>query len=261
MTDSSFLFEQRSGPFVRDIYRFLELDSTNAKLKAWIRSREAKHGSVVRTDYQTTGRGQMGTTWQSEPGQNLLLSLYLQNLPLPIDQQFALNMTVCLALQQFFAQRLSDVQIKWPNDLYAQGKKLGGLLIENFIGKHWDGCIIGMGLNINQVRFEHLPQAASVRSLSLKTWPLYEAEAQLFQCLDENLSQAYSSQFAEVERRFNEHLLGQNEWLWYQNTQGECFQARVIHVNAQGQMEMQTLQGQTLYPGIKSLRLMGHTQP
>ncbi|QKZ12555.1 biotin--[acetyl-CoA-carboxylase] ligase [Spirosoma sp. KUDC1026] len=112
-------------------------------------------GTLVITDYQTAGRGQRGTIWEAQPGQNLMASLLLRPSFLIASEQFWLNMAVSLGIYDTLSPLLdSALRIKWPNDLYVGNKKLGGILIENSIqGYRIAWSIIGMGLNINQTEF------------------------------------------------------------------------------------------------------------
>ena len=85
---------------------------------------------------------------------------------LPVDNQFQVSMWTALALSGYLRQNvgLSDVYIKWPNDIYVHDKKIAGILIEHMVkpGKI-DHSIIGIGLNLNQEHFpSELPYATSI---------------------------------------------------------------------------------------------------
>lgn len=119
-------------------------------------STPAAEGTVVITDSQGEGRGQRGKSWITEPGKNFTFSLILTPGFLAINDQFYLNIFVALAIEDYLRQKgCTDVRIKWPNDVYAGEKKICGILIENQLrGNQLASTVIGIGLNINQRRFE-----------------------------------------------------------------------------------------------------------
>ena len=112
---------------------FDELPSTNDHLKKLIDKGGHTEGMVVSTDYQTSGRGQIGNRWESEPGKNLLFSVFLKPLTLNARHFFYFNMSVCLAVADALNELAPGFKIKWPNDILFNGKKISGILIENTI--------------------------------------------------------------------------------------------------------------------------------
>ena len=104
-------------------------------------------------EMQTAGKGRMGRQWHSPFGQNIYCSLRW-DLPVGVCQLSGLSLVIGLAvlkaLQQFDPSLL--LELKWPNDIFARGKKLGGILIE-MLAKSSGSCsvIIGIGLNCNML--------------------------------------------------------------------------------------------------------------
>jgi BirA family biotin operon repressor/biotin-[acetyl-CoA-carboxylase] ligase len=143
-----------------------EVDSTNTFLKTLLsNSKPLPEGTVIMAESQYAGRGQQENKWHSEPGKNLTFSILLTPSFLAVSNQFDLNRVVSLgvfdALQPYLGDKL---KIKWPNDIYYDDHKLGGILIETHIqGNQIKDAIIGIGLNINQESF--LPGAANAISL------------------------------------------------------------------------------------------------
>ncbi len=123
------------------------LDSTNTRLMQQARAGTACSGQVCLADSQGAGRGRMGRDWISPPGANVYLSLLWQfeNPASLTGLSLALGVAVARALQ---AEHLTGVNLKWPNDILWQDKKLGGILIEA-TGTVGGGCqvVIGLGLN------------------------------------------------------------------------------------------------------------------
>jgi BirA family biotin operon repressor/biotin-[acetyl-CoA-carboxylase] ligase len=127
---------------------FSEIGSTNSYLIARAQT-DAKSGAVCFSETQTAGKGRRGRQWISPQGQNIYGSFlwrfssgeHLNGLSL------AIGVGVIRALTKY---GISGVELKWPNDIYSNGKKLGGILIE--VTTHSNGnasAIIGLGLNLN----------------------------------------------------------------------------------------------------------------
>lgn len=122
-------------------------------------------GTVVITDFQTKGRGQRGTTWESEKGQNLMMTVLLDASFLGLNEQFRLSMVTALGIVKGLRQLgVKEAMIKWPNDIYIGEKKAGGVLIENSIRENkLRFSVIGIGLNISQEIFDS-PRATSINA-------------------------------------------------------------------------------------------------
>ena len=86
-------------------------------------------------DFQISGRGQGNHTWSSEDGQNILMSFLVKKLNVKIQNQFLLSRIIALAAYNYISEELpSDkVEIKWPNDILVNNKKIAGILIENLV--------------------------------------------------------------------------------------------------------------------------------
>lgn len=120
----------------------------------------APHGTAFVASAQLAGRGRLGRSWQSEPGQNLLLSVVLRP-DVPVAEAPLLSLGAAAGLAITF-----DLRVKWPNDLMsADGRKVGGLLAELDVrGDRVGFVILGLGLNVNQLEFPGLA-ATSLRAL------------------------------------------------------------------------------------------------
>jgi BirA family biotin operon repressor/biotin-[acetyl-CoA-carboxylase] ligase len=146
-------------------------ESTNLYLKNLISNVHLDDYAAVISQFQTNGRGQFGAKWDSDVGKNLLISVLRKDIDYNIEEQFYINMRVTLAvymtLKYFNIPKLS---IKWPNDILSCDKKISGVLIEliikNKIIRH---TIIGLGLNVNQIFFQNLPNATSMKLILNKS--------------------------------------------------------------------------------------------
>jgi BirA family biotin operon repressor/biotin-[acetyl-CoA-carboxylase] ligase len=143
------------------------IDSTNNYAANLINEKNIMNGQVIMADIQGEGRGQRGTQWLSEGGKNILASIYLELDNLAVkNQTLLLKFTAVSIFDALEAIGLTP-KIKWPNDILIDGKKICGVLIENqFIGQKIKSSIIGLGLNVNQEKFD-LDQVTSIK-LELK---------------------------------------------------------------------------------------------
>jgi len=147
-----------------NIIKLSAINSTNDYLKGLLATRYVENFTVVTAENQTGGRGQMGTTWAVEAGKNLTFSLLVKDLLPNVNNIFSLNAGVAVAIANALVSTgIPGICIKWPNDILAGNKKVGGILIENSIKS--DGeifSVIGIGINVNQQNFDGLPKASSL---------------------------------------------------------------------------------------------------
>lgn len=150
------------------IIKLNAIDSTNAYLKRKQITGVLDDYTVVVAAHQKEGRGQMGTQWLAEPSKNLTFSVYKQFSFLPNSHQFYISMAVALGVVKALKSlQIPKLAIKWPNDILAEQKKIGGILIENIIKQgQLSASVIGIGLNVNQKFFEDLPKASSLHLLT-----------------------------------------------------------------------------------------------
>ena len=118
-------------------------DSTNARARE-LALAGAPDGTIVTASEQSAGRGRQGRTWSAPPGRSLLMSAIVRNLTrrdalLPL----AVPVAVADACDEFAGARCG---IKWPNDIWIDGRKLSGILLEGRPQEGW--AVIGIGLNV-----------------------------------------------------------------------------------------------------------------
>ena len=160
-----------------------ETDSTNRALRRHIGDDDSV--SFLAAYGQTAGRGQGDHTWFSTPGKNLTFSYLLRyseflGHPLATDDALLITCVTTLGIRDYLLTHEVKADIKWPNDIWVDGKKICGILIENILE---DGAIresiIGVGLNLNETGWpEELPNPVSLTELTGKTYdPAAELEA------------------------------------------------------------------------------------
>ncbi|MDR3218948.1 MAG: biotin--[acetyl-CoA-carboxylase] ligase [Dysgonamonadaceae bacterium] len=150
-----------------NILKVETLGSTNAFLKQLSKQKALQEGTVVFTENQTAGRGQQGTSWESEPGKNIACSILLYPDFLPVKQHFLLSEAISIGIKSVLDTYIKRVSIKWPNDIYYEEKKIAGILIENeLMGDKFIQSVIGTGLNVNQDTFrDAIPNPVSLKQI------------------------------------------------------------------------------------------------
>lgn len=185
--------------------------STNDIAAELVRSDAYAEGAVVITDDQTKGRGQRGTTWITQPGKNLTLSVVLTPVFLPIVDQFLISQAMALGIVSYLSTYSDQVKIKWPNDIYIGDKKICGTLIENSIkGTGLASSVVGIGLNVNQIDFGN-PRATSLAMYLKRDLLLSEEFGKLLHHLDAWYLKLRSGKQKEtIKQDYLENLYGYN---------------------------------------------------
>ncbi len=217
--------------------------STNDKAAEMLRTIPPPEGTVVVAHQQTHGRGQRGNSWQAEPGKNLTFSCILRPSFLDATQQFRLNIAVSLAVFDFLHAYLpTHLRIKWPNDLYWNDQKLGGILIENSIqGSQLMHSVVGIGLNINQLQF---PDTLRATSLSLATMKEdgYNLEIllnELLEFLEKYYLQLRNGNFVSQQTYYQHHLYGWGVKRRFQH-QNQILEGIIIGITETGMLEIES---------------------
>jgi BirA family transcriptional regulator, biotin operon repressor / biotin---[acetyl-CoA-carboxylase] ligase len=127
----------------------------------------AAHGAVFGAETQTRGRGRRGSEWISTPGAGLWFSLLLRP-DLPAELAPGLALCAGLAVREAVAARVAaNVAVKWPNDVWANGRKLAGILVESQVsGAKLSSVVVGIGINVTQTAFPE-PLSSIATSLTL----------------------------------------------------------------------------------------------
>lgn len=161
------------------------VDSTNNEARRRLDNNdELPEISVIIADEQTSGRGQRSNSWEAEAGKNLLFSIVCHPDFLKASEQFVLSQAMALAVALTVNEvvQTDDCRVKWPNDIYIGDKKVSGTLIEcDLRGSNIETCIIGTGVNINQIVFRSdVPNPVSMAQIAGKE---FDREAILSQIL------------------------------------------------------------------------------
>ncbi|MGH1363933.1 MAG: biotin--[acetyl-CoA-carboxylase] ligase [Calditrichia bacterium] len=161
------------------VHTFDTLNSTNTCLLE-MAAENAAEWSVVTADQQTAGRGRYQRNWHSASGKGLYFSLLLKP-DIPVRFFNLINLFVALQLADFLEDQFRErgvrqsLQLKWPNDLFLNGKKLCGILLEGSLsGGQNNTLVVGVGINVNHEAADWPDEindiAISLRQASEGTW-------------------------------------------------------------------------------------------
>jgi BirA family biotin operon repressor/biotin-[acetyl-CoA-carboxylase] ligase len=232
-----------------DLYslHFKEIESTHE----WLFERMGYFGTgsvtVVSADHQTLGKGQRGNRWISGKGQNLLISILLNDLSRPVTELWLLNALLTLTVCDLCRSAgLHNQRIKWPNDIYVDKQKISGVLTRNTIRNNLLGpAVLSVGVNINQQDFgPDLPGATSWKRITGQNYDLL-----VYRWLYISFFRARFIQYLqEPENMFSDFvdlLIGYKEFvpISYDGVQKE---GKIENILPTGELIMRTEDGETI---------------
>ena len=174
--------------FAKEVF-FIDTTESTMKLAWDYVDREKTDGILIITDYQTQGRGRYNRKWISQPKKDLLLSLVVKS---PTNILNQLLMVASLSVFDLLLSLDLQPQIKWPNDVLVDGKKIAGTIAESrIISQKFSYAVIGIGLNVNLLLDESSPIISSYTSILKEKKVEYDRYELLKQLLI-NLDDYYS---------------------------------------------------------------------
>lgn len=207
-------------------------------------NRSVPEGTVVITQEQTAGKGTDGRKWLSEKGRNLTFSVILYPVFLPPSRQFYLNKAISLAVC-CFAESVTGTKtasIKWPNDVYIENGKVAGILIYNVVqGGNYKTAVVGIGVNINQIRFEPgLPNPLSLRQAAGVELDLENAFAELLKSIDEHYNMLQKNRGPErIDELYQSRLYRFGQFHLFR-AGGTLFRGKITGVDRYGKLLVET---------------------
>ncbi|MBD0824217.1 biotin--[acetyl-CoA-carboxylase] ligase [Aestuariibaculum marinum] len=222
------------------IIKLSAIDSTNTYLKTLCAEMPVDDYTVVITENQTKGRGQMGSVWNSQSSKNLIFSVFKSLSCFEIQYPFYISMVASLAvvkaLEGFDIPKLN---VKWPNDILSENKKVCGILIENAIKQgRYASSIIGMGLNVNQTEFENLPKASSLKLITGKTFDLEELAHRIIKQLQTYFELLRQSKLEVLKEEYESYLFRKNKPSTFKNAEGFMFSGIIKSVSDTGMLQV-----------------------
>lgn len=233
--------------FIGKVANYLaSVDSTNIFANNLLSKSTPIEGTVIYTDNQYAGKGQIGSKWESAVGENIILSIILYPKFLPIQTQFKLNQVVALAVYDLLAAYIAPVDqlsVKWPNDIYIKDKKIGGILIENKLkGSLLTSTIVGLGLNINQTNFSpNLPNPTSLLLETKKRQDTYDLIGLFCEHLERRYLQLKAKQHKQLDQDYLNALYAYQELRSYKIAATETlFEGKIVGISPTGKLQIQT---------------------
>ncbi len=230
--------------------------STNTFLKKKYKTQNFSDGDLVWAINQTSGRGQHKNKWMSTPEDSLTFSVFRLFENIDISNPFLISMVVSLAIIKSLERLgIPKLSIKWPNDILSCGKKVGGILIENFFknGK-LKASIVGVGLNLSHSSFYDFPNATSLKKVSGKTWNQKQLLNALMPWLYEAL---YKTDFGNLDtllHTYNQQLWKINQKVTFKS-KSSIFKAKLLGVSAQGNLIIETDEKKVLKKTSNQIRI------
>lgn len=231
-----------------DHMHFAKLDSTSHYLSEMMRAKNTHIPDylTISADYQTAGRGQRANDgWESAPGKNLLFSILIRPKRVPIADQFLISEAVSLGILDVLSTYSNDMKIKWPNDIYYQDKKLGGLLIEHSLqGLNIEYSIAGFGLNVKQTTFRgSAPNPISLATITgevLDRMPILENLRERIEARCEALFTGDENVIKSMQVEYMSKLFRYEEDALFADADGK-FEGRIVGVSPQGVLTIKRL--------------------
>jgi BirA family biotin operon repressor/biotin-[acetyl-CoA-carboxylase] ligase len=237
--------------FGRNFIFLTEVDSTN-KVAMELASQGVGEGLVVCSDRQTAGRGRQNRAWFSPSGSNLYLSLVLRpSRPAQEAVQVALvgGLAVAAALQGFLPAT-QRVGVKWPNDVFVDGRKCSGLLCEMSAPNTPDqALVVGIGVNVNLVAEDLAPgirgTATSLRMISGKETDRAEVLAAILLELERRYAVWLEVGLAGLMPEWRRRSVLEGHWVVAETAAGEI--AGIVDgLSGQGNLLVRDAAGKTL---------------
>lgn len=234
-----------------------ECQSTNGLMKDRKKNEGLGDKTAIVTEFQSLGKGRGENHWHSEASKNLLLSLYTET-KLKVERHFLLTIITSLSVFETLQRYSITPTIKWPNDIYVGTHKIAGILIENGILLDTiSHSIIGIGLNVNQIKFpKFLPNPVSMKNLTENDFNLKELMAVLLECFESKLSQCWRTKdIEELYHTYTSHLYQQKKWCLYRYN-SETFTGNIRGVLPSGEIIIETEGGQLIHPQFGELQYL-----
>ena len=241
-----------------EIIKLNATNSTNTYLKNLLKEKQVKDLSCIWALSQTQGRGQQGAKWISEPGKNLTFSVLKKFENLPSEYHFLLNMEVSLAIFRALKKLyIPDLAVKWANDILSSKKKICGILIENTLHKEQiSASIIGIGLNVNQVFFNDLPNVSSLQKIMGHPFDLEEVLLLICQELEVSLKSLSPTRFETMLDEYHTHLFRKDKPSTFEYPNGERFMGYIRGVSHNGQLQVEQEDALMSSFSLKEIKLL-----
>lgn len=226
------------------IFHMAETDSTNLEVVRRAGEPDPSSMYVAWADYQCAGRGQKGTSWESERGKNLLFSIMLWPDGIEARRQFALSQAMSLAVCGALQQYAPEFKIKWPNDIYYKEQKVSGTIIETTLcGQMVGRCILGVGINVNQQQFiSDAPNPVSLSNILGREVDVKSVLDEVLSRFANNCRQLEAGNIASLAQQYKDLLIWKDGIHTYRDEMGE-FSAQLVDIEPNGEIVLSDTAG------------------
>ena len=214
--------------------------------------------TVVSAENQTNGKGQLGSEWSSNIGENLTISVFLDTSFLQTQKQFYLNCAVSISVFNVLKKlSVPHLSVKWPNDILSHRKKICGILIENIVKSNGSSySVIGIGINVNQTDFNPEFKASSLKSILGKYFELDELLILIVLELQCQIKKLKEDKLDELHQAYEKDLFRKNKPSTFKNAKGELFSGFIKNVTSSGKLQV-LLEDEVLEEfSLKEVKLM-----
>lgn len=231
--------------------------STNSFLRQLVSHTDVENFTVVVAEEQTEGKGQRGNNWVSEKGKNLTFSVFVDVFNVKKYNPFSLNVLVSVSVFEVLQTlKIQQLKIKWPNDILAGNKKIGGILIENvFKNATTFFSIIGVGINVNQVDFKGFPQASSLANLLGNEVDKDILLDKIIMQLQSNFDKLNSVGEDYFWENYHQNLFRKDVPSVFKRNNAEQFQAIIKNVNREGKLCLELENGNQEFFDLKEITI------
>lgn len=232
--------------------------STNSLARDWYQSHKNKKPVCINAYKQSEGRGQRGAGWVSNAGENLTFSVIFPDPAVDVKEQFVLSAAVGLAvIKALIKLNIFSLKLKWPNDILAANYKIGGILIENIlINGRIGAAVIGIGLNVNQILFENLPQASSLKLISGNEHDPDEVLKNILEELEKIIPSLKTSTAKSIFAEYEALLFRKDKVSTFQFPSGEYLTGIILGITSTGLLKVQVEDDEIRTFELKELKLL-----
>ncbi len=234
-----------------NILRFNKLESTNTTALEWLKRNPNFNHSVIVAQSQEKGRGQRGTHWQDSDGKSLLMTLVIQPSQRKVEDRFALSMIFSLAIYQALKEFSIESEIKWPNDILINKKKVGGILIETGIrGNFISHALLGLGLNLQKQKID-FPHASTIEEESNQ----FITANDFLEKIEFSFKELQNKRFEEIKNQYLSRLVGFKKPETFEE-EGVSFVGEIIDLEETGEIWIKKNSGEKLRYSFKEVKFI-----
>lgn len=214
---------------------FASLNSTNNFASTIAKLTETQSGTAITTDFQTEGRGQRDNLWLAPPNSSFLGSVIIKRGIQPENIFFLSKWSALQVAKALLKQEIEHVSVKWPNDIFVEGKKIGGILIENSWSDHrLHYSIIGIGINLSASPIENATNFAEHSDKVPSTDAFLQT---LRQQMDSDYFLLEENNFKELDKQYHDLLFQRDTIKDYRiSRDASILRGKIIRVEDDGKL-------------------------